>query len=70
MIEFYHQKEHTKTKIDAYDTASELYNDLLKIYFDEYYNFSGAERKMMDPHMKLFNTDTYDYTESIKKIKN
>ena len=63
-------KKNTKTKIDAYDTASELYNDLLKVYFDEYYNFSGSERKMMDPNMKLFNTDTYDYTESIKKIKN
>ena len=35
--------------MDVYDAVSELYNDLLKIYFDEYYDFSGAGRKKIDP---------------------
>ena len=30
------------------DTASELYNQLLGIYFDEYYDFSDTRRKKMD----------------------
>ena len=28
-----------------YDTASELHNNFLGIYFDEYYDLSDAERK-------------------------
>ena len=33
--------------MDLSNTASELYNELLEIYFDEYGNFSGAKRKKM-----------------------
>ena len=39
------KKEHIKTsKMDVYDTASELYNEQLEIYFDECYSsiFSGG----------------------------
>ena len=45
-----------------YNTASELYNDLLGIYFDEYYELSDAKRNKMkykyDPK-KLF-LETYN----------
>ena len=30
------------------DTPSELYNEMLVIYFDKYYDFSDAKRKKMD----------------------
>ena len=33
--------------MDVYNTTSELYNELLEIYFDEYGNFSDAKRKKM-----------------------
>ena len=34
---------HTKTrKLYVYNTASELYNELLEIYFDKYSDFSDA----------------------------
>ena len=43
-----------------YNTAPELYNDLLEIYFDEYYKLSGAKRKKMklkyDPANFFFET--------------
>ena len=41
------EKEKTKKKkiTNAYDTVSGLYNDLLGINFDEYYDLSDAERK-------------------------
>lgn len=43
-----------------YDTASKLYNELLEIYFDEYYGFSGAKRKKInskyDPDNVVLNT--------------
>ena len=46
-----------------YNTASELYNNLLEIYFDEYYELSDARREKLeskyDPD-KLF-LKTYDY---------
>ena len=35
-----------KRKKNVYDTALELYNDLLGIYFDEYSDISDAEKKM------------------------
>ena len=41
------KKEHIKTsKTDVYDTASELYNEQLEIYFDEYYSsiFLGVSK--------------------------
>ena len=31
-----------------YDTASELYNELLEIYFDEYNKLSDAKRKNIE----------------------
>ena len=34
--------------MDVYNTTSELYNELLQIYFDEYGNFSGAKRKALN----------------------
>ena len=36
-----------------YDTASELYNDLLGIYFDEYYDLSDPERKKVSANINL-----------------
>ena len=35
-----------------YVTASESYNDLLKTYFDEYYDLSDAGRKKMEHKYK------------------
>ena len=32
-----------------YHKASELYNDLLAVYFDEYYELTDAKRKKMQP---------------------
>ena len=32
-----------------YNAASELYNDLLQTYFDEYYDLFGAKRSKMYP---------------------
>ena len=51
--------------MDMYNTASELYNELLEILFDRYYYFSGAKRKKMDSICDPTNLiiDTYDYTE-------
>ena len=40
------QKESTeKRKIKVYDTASELYNDFLGIYYHKYYELSGDKSK-------------------------
>ena len=40
------KKEETKEKkTNVYDTVSELYNDLLKAYFDEYYGLLDAKRR-------------------------
>ena len=51
-----------------YDIASELYNELLEIYFDEYFHFSGAKRKETDSKYDPANliVDTY-YLEWFKK---
>ena len=44
------QKEKRKEKkTSMYNTDSELYNDLLPTYFDEYYDFSDSKRTKMDP---------------------
>ena len=62
------EKEKTKKKkiTNAYDTVSGLYNDLLGIHFDEYYDLSDAERKKSKheykPKMlflKLYNYDKW-----------
>ena len=54
--------------MDVYNTASELYNELLEIPFDGYCYFSGAKRKKLyskcDPTNLII--DTYDYTEWFK----
>ena len=36
-----------------YDTISELYNDLLGTYFDEYNELSNHKRNKIDPKYKL-----------------
>ena len=36
-----------------YNTASELYNDLLETHFDEYYYLSNTKSSKMDPTMIL-----------------
>ena len=36
-----------------YDTISELYNDLLGTYFDEYNELSDHKRNKIDPKYKL-----------------
>ena len=49
----------TKQKTNVYSTASELYKDLLGIYFDKYYKLSNAKRKKIDSKYdpdKLFFT--------------
>ena len=43
------------------DTASQLYNELLKIYFDEYYNLSHAKRGKMNPKYVRTNLALKDY---------
>ena len=47
------QKEkHTHKKTtNVYDTASALYNMLLEIYFDEYYDLSDAKGSKMNPQI-------------------
>ena len=35
-----------------HDTAIQLYYELLETYSDEYYNYTGAERKKMDRKYK------------------
>ena len=45
------------------DSVPFSYNELLGIYFDGYYNFSGAKRKSMDTKYDTVNLmlDIYDY---------
>ena len=46
-----------------YDKASELYNDLLEIYFDEYNDLSVAKKKISpkyNPDNLMFNTYEYE----------
>ena len=46
----------------VYDTASELYNDLLENYLDKYNDLSNSRTKMMDPKYNPTNSvlDTFD----------
>ena len=47
------EKTQKKKKINAYDTASELYNELLGTCFEEYYNnLPAAGRKTRDQKYK------------------
>ena len=47
------------------DTASELYHEMLGIYFDEYHDLSDAKRSKMDPKYDpiYLTLDGYDYEE-------
>ena len=52
-----------------YNTAPELYNQLLEIYFNQYSDFSHAWKSKVNPKydpMKLA-LDAYDYEEWFKK---
>ena len=53
-----------------YDTFSELYNDLLETYFDEYYDLSDAKKNKIGPKYDPANLtlDEYDYNKWYKKI--
>ena len=60
------------------NTASELYNDLLGIYFDEYYELSDAKKieSKYDPDklfLKAYNYDIWfeneETNDTIRKIK-
>ena len=58
------QKENSKKKItNVYDTASELYNDFLGIYFDEYNKLPDATENKMEPKYDPDNLflKTYNY---------
>ena len=52
-----------------YDAASDLYNELLWIYFDEYYDLLDATRSKMDSKYNPINVtlDEYDYKEWYKE---
>ena len=43
----------SQKKKNVYDPASELYNELLGTYFDEYYYLSDAERKKWSVNINL-----------------
>ena len=51
------------------DTALELYNDWLEIYFDEYYGLSDAKGSKMHPKYDSANLalDGYDCNEWYKE---
>ena len=51
------------------DTASELYNDLLRIYFDQYNDLPNAERSKLEPKYDPVNLafDRYDYDKWFKE---
>ena len=42
-----------KKKSNVYDTTSELYNDLLGTYLDEYNELLNHKRNKIDPKYKL-----------------
>ena len=52
------KQEREKKQIKVHDTSSELYNELLETYYDEYHYLSHAERKKMD---RKYKTE-YDYS--------
>ena len=57
-------KKNTEAKNQNVDDSVPFsYNELLGIYFDGYYNFSGAKRKSMDTKYDTVNLmlDIYDY---------
>ena len=46
------KQETEKKKTNVHDTASELYNELLKTYYDEYFYLSHAKSKKLDRKYK------------------
>ena len=65
------KRKHKKTKNkNMYNIASELYNEFLEIYFDEYIDLSDSKKKKnlndkYDPTNLIL--DTYDYSIWFKK---
>ena len=64
------QEESTKErKVTVYDTASEMYNDCVDAYFDQYMAISDNEKsklgKKYDP-INLFLVDTYNHDDWYK----
>ena len=62
------QTEKTKKKkTNVYDSASELYNEQLGKYSDEYYDLSDAERRKQNTNvnLKLF-LGAYDYHDQFE----
>ena len=51
--------------------SSELYNDLLETYFDEYYDLWDEKGSKIDPKYNPTNLtlDEYDYNEWYKEIE-
>ena len=43
------KRKNAKKTTSVYNTSSELHNNLIEIYFDEYYDVSDGERKNMEP---------------------
>ena len=58
------EKRKKKKKTNVYDTSSELYNDFLEIYYDEYNELSDNKRNKMDPKYdpKTLFLERYDYS--------
>ena len=58
-----------KKKINVYDIASELCNELLEIYFDGYNGLSDVKRKKINLKYNPVNLmlDTYDYKKWYKE---
>ena len=58
-----------KKKINVYDIASELCNELLEIYFDGYNGLSDVRRKKINLKYNPVNLmlDTYDYKKWYKE---
>ena len=53
-----------------YATASKLYNDLQRIYFDEYYDLSDSKRSKMDSKYDCptnLTLQRYNYSEWYKE---
>ena len=59
------KKKKKKKKTNAHDKASKLNNELLKTYFDKYYDLLDAIRSKMDLKNCPANLtlDRYDYSE-------
>ena len=62
-------KPQQQKKKNVYNTASELYNDLLETYFDVYYDLWDAKRSRMDPQYDPANLtlDEYTIVNGVKK---